>query len=492
MPVTCEEMRRIEESAFARGVSAEDLMEQAGRGIADVVSQFHAYPGTCIVFCGKGNNAGDALVAARHLAARGWAIETRLAYPEADFSPLAAKKFAELHAADAVQSKIENPKFQIVLDGLLGIGASGAPRPEIAEAIHSLNQLRETAGPWVLAVDLPSGLDADTGAAHEACVRADLTAAIAQVKHGLLADAAADHVGRLAVIALPELASGGPENIVLAASPGLRGWLPPRGFDTHKGTYGRVGIVAGSVGLAGAARLCSAAAVRAGAGLVTLYAKPDLYEVLASSCLPEVMVKPVANMREVLQEKADVLAIGPGLGGADSADVLLLVRNTVQPVVVDADALNLLARDLTLLRHCRGPRLLTPHPGEMERLFPARGRGRRQWVEDFLAEYPVNLLLKGSRTIIGRRGAPLYCNSTGNPGMGSGGTGDVLTGVCAGLCAQMGGEKMFEAGVLGAWLCGRAAEVAVFSPGGSPESLAASDILSNLGAAFRDLRAAAY
>lgn len=482
MPVTCEEMRQAEEAAFSRGVSAEALMEQAGLRIADVVTQFHPAPGGCTAFCGKGNNAGDALVALRHLRARGWQVRTRLAFDSAAFSSLAAKKFSELGPADG-----EAPAT-VILDGLLGIGARGAPSGEIAAGIEELNALRSI-GAWVLAIDIPSGLDGDTGKPAEPCVRADLTATIGRVKQGLLADSATDHVGRLALVPLDELEA--PEDDGIATSLHLRKLLPPRRFDTHKGECGRIGIIAGSIGLTGAARLCSEAAVRAGGGLVTLYVHRDAYPILAASCAPEVMVKPVESLRDVAKDRLDVLAIGPGLGNEDAMDIVSLVRDATIPIVVDADALNALSRQEGILRHMHGPRLLTPHPGEMERLFPQKGRSRREWAKDFVDECPVTLLLKGARTIVSDKSKASY-NTTGHPGMASGGMGDVLTGVCAALTAQVGGHSMYDAAVLGAWVCGFAAERAVFHGGRSQESLSAHDVIAHLGEAFDLLRRGAY
>ncbi len=510
MLVTCEEMKRAEEEAFARGISAEDLMEQAGRGIAEIVRQFHSVPGTCIVVSGKGHNAGDAFVAARYLAGWGWKIERRPAFPDSALAPLTAKKLAELAAlpgtplksaaTDALQRtqsagqafnqrpgfQIRNPQSKIILDGLLGIGARGEPRGEIADAIRAIQSLRRD-GAWVLAIDLPSGLDGDTGLPSAVCVEADLTATIAAAKQGLIADTATSAVGRLAVVPLPDLAI--PDGLwkpSLASE--LKTWLPPRHFDTHKGECGRAGIVAGSPGFLGAARLCSAAAVKAGAGLVTLFARPDTAPLLAASCIPEVMVKTVSSYREVLDANLDAIALGPGLGLDHAGEILALIREAPQPMVVDADALNALSRDVSLLHHCAGPRLLTPHPGEMERLFPRDGRPRRVWLEDFLAVSSCALLLKGARTLLGAPGEPRHVNTTGNPGMASGGMGDVLTGVCAALIAQKKKNSLLQNAVLGAWLCGRAAEIGVFEPNGSPESLTASTVIARLGAAFTDLR----
>jgi hydroxyethylthiazole kinase-like uncharacterized protein yjeF len=489
MLVSCEEMKTAEEAAFARGVQAEDLMEEAGRGIAEIVRQFHRMPGICSVFCGKGHNAGDGLVAARYLAGSGWSIDIQFACPEAMLSALTAKKLKELPRPIS-SNRAGNSK--IVLDGLLGIGARGEPRGEIAESIRSLNRVRREEGAWVLAIDIPSGLDGDTGVPASTCVEADLTATIACAKMGLVADTATNVVGRLAVVGLKELVQSESGSWRIATANRLRAWLPNRRFDLHKGDCGRVGIIAGSPGFTGAARLCSAAAVRAGAGLVTILAKPDTARSLAISCIPEVMVKTVDSYHEVHDLRFDSLAIGPGLGLQHATELLSVIREATQPMVVDADALNALSQDVSVLNDCAGPRLLTPHPGEMERLYPQKGRTRRKWLEDFLAERPVTLLLKGARTLVGDSQAGRFINTTGNPGMASGGMGDVLTGVCAALTPQLFERSLFQSAVLGAWLCGRSAEAAVFESLGSAESLCASSVIDHLGAAFGSLRAGEY
>ncbi len=489
MLVTCEEMRHAEEAAFARGVRAEDLMEDAGRGIAEIVRQFHETAGHCIVFCGKGHNAGDGLVAARHLASLGWNLDVRFAFSESSLAPLTAKKLAELPKLGPVVSRRGS---KVVLDGLLGIGARGEPRGEIAMSIRSINRLKRDHGAWILAIDIPSGLDASTGVPASTCVEADLTATIACAKDCLVADTATAVVGRLAVVELKELPP--PESAVWRiANPGaLQGWLPARSFDVHKGDCGRVGIIAGSPGFTGAARLCSAAALRAGAGLVTVLAKPDCARTLAVSCVPEVMVKTVESYAEVNELRFDSLGIGPGLGSRDATEVVSIIEKAKQPMIVDADALNVISRDISVLKRCAGPRLLTPHPGEMERLFPQAGRPRRRWLDDFLAEFPLTLLLKGARTLIGEAQGARFINTTGNPGMASGGMGDVLTGVCTALIPQLSDKNLLHSAVLGAWLCGRSAECAVFGGPESAESLCASSVIENLGAAFESLRAGEY
>jgi NAD(P)H-hydrate epimerase len=198
------------------------------------------------------------------------------------------------------------------------------------------------------------------------------------------------------------------------------------------------------------------------------------------------MVRQVNSYAEVLRERHDVLAIGPGLGREHDGEIRELVTKAPIPCVVDADALNALSTEPSILAGCHAPRLLTPHPGEMQRLFPQGGRSRREWATEFVSAHPVTLLLKGSRTLVAQNDRPAVFNGTGNPGMGSGGMGDVLTGVCAALIG--GGHSLRDAAILGAWLCGRAAEIAIFNGCDSQESLSASSVIARLGEATRSLR----
>jgi NAD(P)H-hydrate epimerase len=199
----------------------------------------------------------------------------------------------------------------------------------------------------------------------------------------------------------------------------------------------------------------------------------------------EAMVKPVKSYRDLLKEKTDVWALGPGLGKLRAAEILGLIEKAKQPMVVDADALNILAGKISALRRWKGERLLTPHPGEMKRLFDNKKETRTKTVTKFCRRFPVTLLLKGSRTVVGERNHPLSYNTTGNPGMATGGMGDVLTGVCAGLVGQ--GLSLYDAARLGAWLCGRAAEISIFHGSQSEESLLSRDVLNHLGEAFNEL-----
>ncbi|MFZ4116003.1 MAG: NAD(P)H-hydrate dehydratase [Chthoniobacterales bacterium] len=494
MILTTFQMQEIEHEAFQHGVEAASLMEVAGEGIAHAIEQFFPTPRTAIAYCGKGNNGGDALVAARFLARDGWKIFIRLTFPKNDMALLAQAHLQELeeHYRAAILEHIpeELPRNLVLLDGLLGIGATGAPRGSLQEAIEEINLLRRERSAFVVGVDLPSGLDGTTGIPSASCVEADLTVTIAFPKTGLVADTATNKVGRLAVVPLSPLKASRVETSSVIVTSSLRKLLPLRSFDVHKGIFGHVGILAGSRGYLGAARLASAAAVRAGAGLVTLYVLPDVYELIAGSVVPEVMVKPIKHYSDLFVESLTALAIGPGLGSHYRHEMLEVIEKIAIPCVVDADALNALAQEMSRLLKCQGPRLLTPHPGEMERLFPAQERSRASWAKDFVERYDVTLLLKGARTIIAEQEYPLLYNTTGNPGMGSGGMGDVLTGVIVAFLAA--GYSCRNAAQLGAWLCGRSAENAIYQSNASSESLVASDIIDHLGRALQSMRAGDY
>ena len=523
--LTSAQMRAAEKAAFARGVEVEALMDKAGAGVGQAVTRFFGKPGKCIVFAGKGNNAGDALVAAERLRRLGWNIEVRLAFQEGDCSGLMRKKLESLRrrrpeflgatpsrgggtdlgvilvelwaeAADqlsAAQETIATEAYLgtaaplIILDGLLGLGAKPPLRDPIRSACRSINHLRTTQDAYVFAVDLPTGLDGDSGKTDRDCVIADFTVTIGFAKPGLVADDALNFVGRLEVVDLDELRS--PEKKpkeVVAAPPVLRELLPRRKFSTYKNQCGRIGVVAGSRGFIGAALMTSQGALRAGAGLVEVFVPEEIYEIVASAAPMESMVKPLRSYRDLLKEKTDVWAVGPGLGKSHAAEILELIEKAKQPMVIDADGLNILAEKISTLKHCQGKRLLTPHPGEMKRLSPDEKETRAKTATKFCQRFGVTLLLKGSRTIVANRDRPLSYNTTGNPGMATGGMGDILTGVCAGLAGQ--GLSLYDAARLGAWLCGRAAEIAIFNGSQSEQSLLPRDILDQLGQAFNELK----
>jgi hydroxyethylthiazole kinase-like uncharacterized protein yjeF len=489
-------MRAAEEAAFAGGVEVEALMDRAGAGVAAAVRQFFPRAGNAIVFVGKGHNGGDALVAAACLKEAGWEIDIRLIFPEAECAELTRKKLEALSDAECGRglsaptgATVGVPRplpHLIVLDGLLGLGAKHLLREPVRTAAQEINRLRREQNAFVFAVDLPTGLDGDTGEADPDCVVANCTITIGFAKHGLVIDSAIDLVGRLEIVALSDLViAPSPANDVVACAHSLSALLPRRKFSAYKNEFGRIGVVAGSPGFIGAALLTTEGALRSGAGLVELFVPKEIYSIVAAAASAEAMVKPVRSYRDLLEEKIDVWALGPGLGKAEAKDLLKVIERATAPMVVDADGLNILSSDVEILKRCAGPRLLTPHPGEMKRLFDSGKMSRAGTAKNFTDAFPVTLLLKGARTLVAERSRPLSYNSTGNPGMATGGMGDVLTGVCAGLIGQ--GLSLYDGARVGAWVCGRAAEVAIFERGESEQSLLPRDVLKNLGAAFGEL-----
>jgi ADP-dependent NAD(P)H-hydrate dehydratase / NAD(P)H-hydrate epimerase len=481
--VSAAEMRLAEEAAFARGVEVEALMDQAGAGVARTVQKFFPHAGMCIVYAGKGHNGGDALVAAQRLQREGWKIDVRLPFPESDCSELTRKKLAALRDAPAAPAETHPSVGRtIILDGLLGVGTKSFLREPIRATAREINRVRIEQNAFVFAVDLPTGFNSDTGEIDPDSVVADFTVTIGFAKHGLIADAAIDFTGRIEVWPLPDLEAGGARNEIVATPQALAGLVPRRKFGAYKNQFGRIGVVAGSKGFVGAALMTAGGALRSGAGLVELFVPEDIHEITAAAAPPEVMVKATRAYRDLPDERIDVWAVGPGLGSANGARIRDLLVRVERPMVVDADGLNILADEIEVLKRCRGPRLLTPHPGEMQRLFASGKMARAGIARNFCEQFPVTLLLKGSRTIVAQRDQPLSFNSTGNPGMATGGMGDVLTGVCAGLIGQ--GLSLYDAARVGAWLCGRSAEIAIFQDGASEQSLLPSDVLDNLGRAF--------
>jgi hydroxyethylthiazole kinase-like uncharacterized protein yjeF len=487
--LTSKEVQELEKQAFAEGVSQEDLMDLAGLGIANEVLRLHPLPGTCVAYLGKGNNAGDAIVIASVLQRSGWSVAVRLTGSEEEFESLSKKKWSALaglfRRAASEPTTLSKDRPAILLDGLLGVGA----RPGLSERYRSftkeMNRVRRELNARTYAVDIPTGIS-DSAVDPDAVV-ADITFTVGFPKSSLFLDGATNFVGSIKLIDLGPLTVRAPSESGRSRMVGagdLSHLVQKRRFDSHKGDFGRIGIVAGSRGFVGAGVLASKAALRAGAGLVTLYTTEEIYPIAAAKAEPEVMVKPVADLREALSDHLDAMALGPGLGRARAEEVIQIIRDFDKPMVVDADGLNILSEHRETLSRMAGPRLLTPHPGEMSRLFSTAGLSRSEIGIRFTNEYQVTLLLKGARTLIAEKGRPLAYNSTGTPGMATGGSGDLLTGVCGAL---LGREiAPYDAARLGAWLCGRAAELALSEQ--SEESLLPMDTLRYFGKAFGELR----
>ena len=449
MVVTAQQMREAEESAFANGLDQSAVMGHASREIArSVLALFPGTPGTVVAFSGKGNNGEDARLARDILIHAGWSATINDGAPR----PL------------------------VLLDGLLGTGATGEPRGDIQEKIAEINRLRLLHGATTVAIDIPSGLGS------ERPVTADFTISLGYAKTALLEDAASSHVGRIIHVDLPEIpppAGGDPTRALLTPAL-LAPWLPRRSFDSHKGNAGRIAILAGGRGTIGAAILCATAAARAGAGLTTLFVPGNCYQIAAIKAPPEIMVR---TIRDLPGFRHDVLAAGPGLGTGDPEFFHKTLQESDAPAVLDADALNML--DLATLKNRTSPCILTPHPGEMARMIGKGIGDRATCAREFSTDHPGHtLLLKGSRTLVTTDGKQLLYNTTGHPGMATGGMGDVLTGIAAAFLATT--RDTHHAAALAAYVAGRAAELATGSL--APEPLLASDLFEHFPTAIDEVR----
>ncbi|QQL45656.1 NAD(P)H-hydrate dehydratase [Sulfuriroseicoccus oceanibius] len=482
--------------------NAGTLMEKAGLGISRAIAGHfppHLRRGTLVLALGPGNNAGDACVAARPFAAAGWTIRWIAACPERPLSDLTQKNLAALgECAKKLNSAHEPdpdwPRPLVVVDGLLGIGARPPLRGPVAAATQWINHWRTVHNAFTVSIDLPTGLDGTTGEADTHCIVADLTATVCQPKTGLVTDNASPYVGRLEVIPLPELQPAGDTTHQVTTRQMLAAWLPRPAHDQHKSTAGRVLVVAGSPGMTGAAALTAHAALRSGAGLVTIITHPSSIDQVAARCAPEIMVQPFPSDDHIDWKSFDAVALGPGLGANSDTLACNILRQCPLPVVVDADALNALSRlsvaeRSPLLDQPAGPRILTPHPGEFRRLANDLTGTRAERARAFTERHPGSvLLLKGQRTLTGSQDGPLLANPTGHAGMATAGMGDTLTGICAAFAAR--GLAPAISAAAAAWIHGRAAEIASFlGPRHTAvDSLTASDVIDHIGSALDDLR----
>ncbi len=493
-------LQAAEEALFSRGIKARDLMEEAGAELARFVNSLSTRPGRILVFCGKGNNAGDACVAARDLIGLGWEVAMRMSFPETQWSELLRANYQKLDGQTrCAEAFLEDAGPFWILDGLLGVAAKGGLRNGLAEAAKDIHRLRRERGARVVSIDLPSGLS-EEGLIG---VEADWTATICVAKTALIADASTKAVGRLALLPLPVLAAEAKNpQFAQQALPNAECFfvneqicpLPRRNFEMHKNQCGRLVILAGSEGMAGAAALAAEAGLRGGAGLVHLLTADATAALVAAQHAPrEVMTQVCPDLEKILRMQPTAMAVGPGLGRGQDSMLRELVRDAGCPMVLDADALNALALSgsaAKILQDAAAPRLLTPHPGEMERLMPKAGRSRMEWAEALSKESGAVVLLKGARTVVAAPDGRIRFNTSGSPGMASGGMGDVLTGLIGALLAQ--GVEIFEAACAGAWIAGRSAELCIRDGRANEESLAAGDLPAWFGAAIEDWRAGTW
>ena len=478
---------------MASGIDEASLMEMAGTRLGHAIARFFPRPGTAVAWTGKGHNGGDALIALRVLRdAHGWQVRIRRVFPDASLAPLTREQLAAHR--DTPEFAATDPGLHhplVLIDGLLGIGADGSMlRGPLVGAAEEMNRLRESMGAVVAAVDLPSGMNPDTGAFPANAVRADMTFTLGAVKSGLVRPAAANATGAVSLVSIPKLTAAPGAGPALICPQHPCATLGPRPADFHKGMAGRVAILAGSEAYSGAAVLCASAALAAGAGLVMLHVPRAIHTLIAVRCAPEIIVRPFDSLHELDLESPDAWVVGCGLGAGWGDDLVsFIAAASGVPMVIDADALNAIARH-DALGKLGASDLLTPHPGEFRRLVPqladlAPLDAAAAWTRDF----PATLLLKGCRSVIATRGHDPLVNPTGHPGMATAGQGDVLAGVAGALLAAK--QPLPGAAALGAWLCGRAAERAIHGGEESTESLRATSVIHNLGGAFRDWRTSA-
>ena len=513
--VTAAQMREMDRLTIQKyGVPSLTLMERAGEGITKAILERFgraAKKGVLIV-AGKGNNGGDGLVVARLLKKKKIPCEVVLLAGKNELSPDAAHNLGAYLKLRGKVTEITEGSLGLLsermrgkgllVDGILGTGIKNVVGGLYAEAITLMN----ASGVPMVAVDIPSGLDTDNGTPLGVAVQAEMTVALAYPKLGEVIYPGLSYVGELAVADIgidPRAVKEVSPNIELLEREEVRWLVPVREPDTHKGTYGHVLVMAGSRGKTGAAILACRAGMRSGAGLVTLAAPRSLNDIFASTFV-EVMTEPLRDntaeemellgdeeWRGLLERKSSLL-FGPGIGVNDSTRSALrwLLRNLEIPWVIDADGLNNLALEIDRLRNAKTPPILTPHPGEMARLInkdtATVNRDRVGTARTFAMQHRCHVVLKGARTVIATSEGKVFINPTGNPGMASGGMGDVLAGILAALLGQ--GFSPEDAMKLGVYLHGFVGDRVAAEKG--QIGLIASDIIEGLPQGMRALSTA--
>ncbi|OGU18240.1 MAG: bifunctional ADP-dependent (S)-NAD(P)H-hydrate dehydratase/NAD(P)H-hydrate epimerase [Geobacteraceae bacterium GWC2_53_11] len=508
--VTAHTMQEIDKQAIKEyGIPGLQLMECAGRScVEEVIAEF-GLKGRCVVMAGKGNNGGDGYVIARQLGQKGWSVKVIILADRDQVTGDAAVNLEKLqdtvinyctHEGQLSALHMEEIfQADVIVDALLGTGLRSNVSGVYLEAIDLMN----ASGRPVVAVDIPSGIHGTTGRVLGDAVRAYITVTFAFAKLGHVLYPGAEHTGRLVVAdvgipaALMETASG----YDFLNTDTMRPMLRRRDRQAHKGHYGHCLILAGSTGMTGSAALAANSAVRAGSGLVTLGVAESIHPILEiktteamTTALPDSGSGHLTNSAFPAIEKMlagkDAVAIGPGFGRRPGTYALVqnLVETVSLPLVIDADGLNALAEDITVLKRKKSKQvILTPHPGEMSRLLgtsiPDVEAIRISVAQEFARSNGVYLVLKGARTIIASPTGTAAINGSGNPGMATGGMGDVLTGIIVSLLGQ--GYGAWDACRLGVFLHGFAADMVAEEMG--EIGINASDVLEKLPYAYNKL-----
>ncbi len=501
--ITREEMQKTDRMAIEkRGISSLSLMENAGRGVAELIQKEFpksGYPQVS-VFCGKGNNGGDGFVIARFLKEWGYEVEVYILAAVEDYqgdalvnlNRLPFKPVSLLQEKDLLnpKSKIQNSHLRV--DAIFGTGLDRPLTGFVVQLIRFLNESRKA----MVSVDISSGLCANTGRALGEAIRATLTATLHLPKIGLVKGPDSERAGNIRVIpiGIPEELSNSIRRKEFLITPSLfQSFFKPRKRESHKNTYGHVLTIAGSRRKVGAGLMTARAALRAGAGLSTL-ALPECAYQKISPKFSEIMFEPQSDDGEYfsssslasllrLVSKKSVIACGPGIGVSEELKKMIagILSKVKIPCVLDADALNCLSEDLTPLKRKHPPCVLTPHPGEMQRLLSSRIS--EKLILNFSKKYRVILVLKAYRTKIILPTGEIFYNSTGNPGMATAGAGDVLTGIISGFIAQ--GVPILQAALAGVWIHGRAGDLVTKEKG--ERGLVAWDIAEKVPYVLKEL-----
>ena len=512
--VTAAEMREIDRSTTERfGIPSLSLMDNAGSAVADFVSKRYRIAETVGVICGKGNNGGDGFVAARRLHAAGLEVQVLLLADPAELKGDAAANFSRLPVTAVVARSSEDLAAQasravfgcdLLLDAVLGTGFRPPASGLYAEAIARINQ---SSSP-VVAVDIPSGADANAMCPQTGPIaRADAIVTFTAPRPAHVFGSLTSGPTVIAPIESPQEAIVSSLQLNLITPHDIASLLAPRPRDSNKGLYGHVLVLGGSVGKAGAAGMAGIAVLRAGAGLSTVGTPKSVLATVAGYH-PEIMTEALEETEigsislralgyghvDALVKGKTVLAVGPGISRHNETAefVRTVVNKFATPMVLDADGLNAFEGRASDLNGSGRTIVITPHPGEMARLLGSTvgdvQRDRLNAARTFAREHRIIVVLKGNRTLIAHPDGTVWVNPTGNPGMATGGTGDILTGMTAGLLAQHP-KQPFEAMIAAVYLHGLAGDVAREDKG--EQSLIATDLLDGLPEAFRRTRSAA-
>ena len=505
------EMKEIDRKATSiYGIPSLILMENAGLQATEVVQEIlgSVVGKNVVILAGKGNNGGDGFVVARHLLNAGANVDTFIMGNPGEFTPDSRTNFDILsRMTSSIYPLYQEEQLNklmlgllgtdLIVDAIYGIGFKGSLGELDAKIVRMINWTRVP----VVAVDIPSGVEADTGKVNGEAIRATHTVTYALPKIGLVLEPGKDYVGTLSVadISIPRPLLEDPElktNLIGEAM--VRPFLRPRKPESHKGTYGHVLVVGGSQGMTGAAIMTAGTSLRSGAGLVTA-ALPESILPVAEGAMVEVMTRALPETGQAtialealptienLMGTASVCAIGPGMSQYPEAHAIIrfVLERAGIPVVIDADGLNALASDIGILRNRQIPVVLTPHPGEMARLTGMSVEeiqaNRIAVARSAALDWGVTVVLKGNKTVVANAHGEVYVNITGNPGMATAGSGDVLCGIIAGLVAQ--GLRPADAACVGVYLHGLSGDAAAHMKG--ERGIIAGDLINCLPAVMK-------